>query len=60
MTRFPFSQFIATLPQFIIENDANWDDVIKYTFNEIGQPSMSEYAIIDKVYDNTIACTINS
>ena len=54
-----FSKFIATVPQFIIENDANWNDLVKYVFQEYKQPTYSEYLILERVYDNTIAVSIN-
>ena len=54
-----FSQFIATVPQFILDNDANWNDLVNYVFAEYRQPTFSEWAILDKVYDNTITVSIN-
>ena len=54
-----FSEFVATVPQFILENDANWNDLVKYVFAEYRQPTFSEWAILDRVYDNTIAVSIN-
>ena len=54
-----FSRFLATVPQFILENDANWNDLVKYVFQEYKQPTMGEYAILERVYDNTIAVSLN-
>ena len=54
-----FSAFIATVPQFIIDNDANWQDLINYVYAEYRQPTFSEWAILDRVFDNTIAVTNN-
>ena len=54
-----FSHFIASLPDFIYETDADWEMVVDYAFSQIGQPSMSEYAIIARVFDNTIAVSLN-
>ena len=54
-----FSQFVATVPQFILDNDANWHDLVKYVYAEYQQPTFSEWAILDKVFDNTVACSLN-
>ena len=44
---------LDTLPQFITEMDADWEMVIDYVMSQI-QPTIPEWALIEKVYDNTI------
>ena len=44
---------LDTLPQFITEMDADWEMVIDYVMSQI-QPTIPEWGLIEKVYDNTI------
>ena len=54
----PFSKFIATVPQFIIDNDANWQELVNYV-RRIPPTHLRWWAILDRVYDNTIAVTLS-
>ena len=44
---------LDTLPQFITEMDADWEMTVDYVMSQI-QPTIPEWALIEKVYDNTI------
>ena len=48
------TNILDTLPTFIIEMDADWEMVTDYVMSQI-QPTIPEWAMIDKVFETTIA-----
>ena len=52
MTLMTFNQLIDILPEYIIEQDATWNDVINYVFQHYKQPTFSEWVIIDRTFDS--------
>ena len=44
---------LDTLPNFITEMDADWEMVTDYVMSQI-QPTIPEWALIEKVFDDTL------
>ena len=50
----PFSSVVAGFPQFIEETNADWEMATDYILSQVSALSISEWAIVEKIYDETI------
>ena len=50
----PFSTVIAGFPQFIEETNADWKMATNYILTKVSSLTYSEWAIVSKIYDETI------
>ena len=50
-----WDRLLQSAPQFIKENDANWNEFVKFVFQTYKQPTYTEYAILDKLFDSVKA-----
>ena len=50
----PFSSVVAGFPQFIEETNADWEMATDYILSQVSALDMSEWAIVEKIYDETI------
>ncbi len=50
----PFSSVVAGFPQFIEETNADWDMATDYILSQVSALTYSEWAIVEKIYDETI------
>ena len=55
----PFSSVVAGFPQFIEETNADWDMATDYILSQVSALTYSEWAIIEKIYDETTASMSN-
>lgn len=50
----PFSSVVAGFPQFIEETNADWEMATDYILSQVSALTYSEWAIVSKIYDETI------
>ena len=50
----PFSSVVAGFPQFIEETNADWEMATDYILSQVSALTYSEWAIVEKIYDETI------
>ena len=50
----PFSSVVAGFPQFIEETNADWEMATDYILSQVSSLSISEWAIVEKIFDETI------
>jgi len=55
----PFSSVVAGFPQFIDETNADWEMATDYILSQVSALTYSEWAIIEKIYDETTASMSN-
>ena len=49
-----FNSFMESLPEFIGEMDADWEMVVDYVFAQYKQPTNTEWALIERLYDQVV------
>ena len=49
-----FNSFMESLPQFIDEMGADWEMVVDYVFAQYKQPTMTEWALIGRLFDQVV------
>ena len=50
-----WDRLLQSAPQFIKENDPNWNEFVNFVFKTYKQPTYTEYAILDKLFDSVKA-----
>ena len=50
----PFSSVVAGFPQFIEETNADWEMATDFILSQVSSLSISEWAIVEKIFDETI------
>lgn len=50
-----WDRLLQSAPRFIKENDPNWNEFVNYVFKTYRQPTYSEYAILDRLFDSVKA-----
>ena len=49
-----FNSFMESLPEFIDEMDADWEMVVDYVFAQYKQPTMHEWVLIERLFDQVV------
>lgn len=50
----PLNFILASLPDFILEMQPDWEMVVDYVCSQVNSLTVAEWAEVEKVYDQTI------